>query len=52
VRALALTLVLTLLPAVAQSQTPAKVPSVGILMSVSAAGLAHDGWVPGRTTRS
>jgi putative ABC transport system substrate-binding protein len=60
VRALALTLVLTLLPAVAQSQAPAKVPSVGILMSTSpaaaqhitdafAAGLAHDGWVPGRT---
>jgi putative tryptophan/tyrosine transport system substrate-binding protein len=60
VRALALALALTLLPAVALGQAPAKVPSVGILMSTSpaaakhitdafAAGLAHDGWVPGRT---
>jgi len=60
VRALGLTLVLALLPAVALGQPPAKVPSVGILMSTSpavakhisdafAAGLTHDGWVPGRT---
>src|SRR6185295_7625303 len=49
-----------LLPAVALGQAPAKVPSVGVLMSTSpaaaqhisdafAAGLTHDGWVPGRT---
>jgi len=60
VRAFALTLVLALLPAVALGQAPAKVPSVGVLMSTSpaaaqhisdafAAGLTHDGWVPGRT---
>lgn len=59
-RAFALTLVLALLPAVALGQAPAKVPSVGVLMSTSpaaaqhisdafAAGLTHDGWVPGRT---
>jgi putative tryptophan/tyrosine transport system substrate-binding protein len=60
VRALALTLLLTLLPAAALGQPPAKVPSVGILMSTTpaatkhisdafAAGLTQDGWIPGRT---
>jgi putative ABC transport system substrate-binding protein len=60
VRALALTVVLALLPTVALGQSPAKVPSVGILMSTTpaaakhitdafAAGLTQDGWIPGRT---
>jgi len=60
VRAFALTLVLALLPAAALGQAPARVPSVGILMSTSpeaarhiseafAAGLIRDGWTPGRT---
>src|SRR4030095_163137 len=60
VRALALTLVLVLLPAAALGQPPAKVPSVGILMSTTpaatqhisdafVAGLTQDGWIPGRT---
>jgi ABC-type uncharacterized transport system substrate-binding protein len=60
VRALSLTLVLLLLPAAALGQAPAKVPSVGILMGTTpeatkhisdafAAGLAQDGWMPGRT---
>jgi putative ABC transport system substrate-binding protein len=60
VRALALTLLLTLLPAAALGQPPAKVPSVGVLMSTNptaakhisdafAAGLTQDGWIPGRT---
>jgi putative ABC transport system substrate-binding protein len=60
VRALALTLLLALLPVVATGQPPAKVPRVGILMSTNpaaakhisdafVAGLAQDGWVPGRT---
>ena len=59
-RAFALTLVLALLPASALGQAPAKVPSVGILMSTNAeaarhiseafaAGLTRDGWTPGRT---
>ena len=59
-RALALTLALALLPALALGQAPAKVPSIGLLMSTSpaaaqhitdafAAGLTHDGWIPGRT---
>ena len=59
-RALALTLALALLPAAALGQSPAKVPSVGILMSTTPAvakhisdafvsGLAQDGWIPGRT---
>jgi putative tryptophan/tyrosine transport system substrate-binding protein len=60
VRALALTLVLALLPAAALGQPPAKVPSVGVLMSTNpaaakhisdafVAGLTQDGWIPGRT---
>jgi putative ABC transport system substrate-binding protein len=60
VRALALTLLLALLPVAATGQPPAKVPRVGILMSTTpaaakhisdafVAGLAQDGWVPGRT---
>jgi putative ABC transport system substrate-binding protein len=60
VRALALTVVLALLPTVALGQSPAKVPSVGILMSTTpaaakhitdafVAGLTQDGWIPGRT---
>ena len=59
-RALALTVVLALLPTVALGQSPAKVPSVGILMSTTpaaakhisdafVAGLTQDGWIPGRT---
>ncbi len=59
-RALALTVVLALLPAVALGQPPAKVPSVGILMGTTpaaakhitdafVAGLTQDGWTPGRT---
>jgi putative ABC transport system substrate-binding protein len=60
VRALALTLVLALLPAAAVGQPSAKVPSVGMLMLTTpaaakhiadafVAGLAQDGWTPGRT---
>jgi putative ABC transport system substrate-binding protein len=60
VRALALTLLFALLPVAATGQPPAKVPRVGILMSTTPAaarhitdafiaGLAQDGWVPGRT---
>jgi putative ABC transport system substrate-binding protein len=60
VRALALTLVLALLPGAASGQSPAKVPSVGVLMSTTPeaarhiseafqAGLTQDGWIPGRT---
>jgi putative tryptophan/tyrosine transport system substrate-binding protein len=60
VRALALTVVLALLPTAALGQSPAKVPSVGILMSTTpaaakhisdafVAGLTQDGWIPGRT---
>lgn len=59
-RALALTVVLALLPTAALAQSPAKVPSVGILMSTTpaaakhitdafVAGLTQDGWIPGRT---
>ena len=59
-RALALTLLLALLPAAALGQSPARVPSVGILMHTTpaaakhitdafVAGLTQDGWTPGRT---